>query len=144
SRTFYTLETMPWAPPDSADSYVRLMRAIDRRQFAVHLDPVNLVNSPGRYFRTGELIRECFAKLGASIRSCHAKDIALSGKLTVHLDECRPGLGGLDYAAYLSELNKLDADCPLMLEHLKTAEEYALAAEHVCQVASGQGIRFVV
>ena len=52
-----------------------------------------------------------------SIKSCHAKDIALSEKLTTHLDEVRPGLGGLDYATFLRELDKLDPDTLLMIEH---------------------------
>ena len=117
-RTFYTLETMPWMYPDSADSYLELIRAIDRERFAVHLDVVNLICSPQRYFANAALIRECVAKLGPQIKSCHAKDIALADRLTVHLDEVRPGLGGLDYRALLRELNGLDPDLPLMLEHL--------------------------
>ena len=138
--THYTLETMPWAYPDSVDSYVRLVEAIDRDRFAVHMDPTNLVCSPQRYYRTPELIRECFAKLGPLVRSCHAKDIALSGKLTVHLDEVRPGTGGLDYAVYLQELDKLDPDTPLMLEHLSTEEDYAAAADHIRRTADSLGI----
>ncbi|MBM3239902.1 sugar phosphate isomerase/epimerase [Candidatus Poribacteria bacterium] len=137
TRTFYTLETMPWMYPDSVDSYLRLIHAIDRKQFAVHLDPVNLVCSPQRFYNNGALIRECVEKLGQYIKSCHAKDIALSGKLTVHLDEVRPGLGGLDYRVYLQELNKLSPDIPLMLEHLPTEEEYTLAASHIRAVAKG-------
>ena len=77
TRAFYTLETMPWAYPDGPDSYLRLIKAIDRVQFAVHLDPVNIINSPERYFRSGDLICDCFAKLGAYMKSCHAKDISL-------------------------------------------------------------------
>ena len=142
SRTYFALETMPWAYPDSPDSYVRLLKAIDRRHFGVHLDPVNLICSPQRYFNSGELIRECFKKLGPHIKSCHAKDILLSLKLTTHLDEIRPGLGGLDYTAYLQELGKLP-DTPLMLEHLPNAEEYRLAAEHIRSVARKTELRFV-
>ncbi|MBI5095337.1 MAG: sugar phosphate isomerase/epimerase [Candidatus Hydrogenedentes bacterium] len=134
-RSCYALETMPWMYPDSADSYVALIKAIDRERFAVHLDPVNLVCSPQRYSANASLIRECFEKLGPRIRSCHAKDITLAGRLTVHLDEARPGLGGLDYAAYLRELNKLDPDTPLMLEHLPDEQEYTLAANHIRTVA---------
>jgi len=141
SRTFYTLETMPWMYPDSADSYLRLIKAVDRHRFAVHLDPVNLVSSPQRYFANGELIRECFAKLGPWIKSCHGKDILLAGRLTVHLDEVRPGLGGLDYRAFLTELDRLEPDTPLMLEHLKTAEEYAAAAAHVRAAAAEAGVK---
>lgn len=139
-RTFYTLETMPWVHPHSADSYVRLLTAIDRKQFAVHLDPVNLINGPERFYAAGEVIRECFRKLGPHIRSCHAKDITLSGKLTVHLDEVRPGLGGIDYRTYLTELSRLAPDVPLMLEHLPTEEEYRLAALHIRSVAQSAGV----
>jgi sugar phosphate isomerase/epimerase len=140
TRTHYTLETMPWSYPDSADSYVELIKAIDRKQFAVHLDPTNLVCSPQRCFRNGEIIRECFEKLGLHIKSCHAKDIVLSNKLMVHLDEVRPGLGVLDYRVFLSELNKLDPDVPIMMEHLPNVEEYHLAGDHIRSVARQLGV----
>jgi sugar phosphate isomerase/epimerase len=141
TRTFFTLETMPWAYPDSPDSYLRLLKAIDRKQFAVHLDPVNLICSPQRYFKNGRIIWECFKKLGPHIKSCHAKDILLSTKLTTHLDEVRPGLGGLDYAVFLKELSKFP-HVPLMLEHLPNAEEYRLAATHIRSVAKSLGLSF--
>lgn len=141
TRTFFTLETMPWAYPDSPDSYLQLIKAIDRRQFAVHLDPVNLVYSPQRYYKNAELIRECFEKLGPHIKSCHAKDILLRPQLMTHLDEVRPGLGGLDYATFLKELAKL-GDIPIMLEHLPNAEEYHLAAEHIRSVAKSIRLSF--
>jgi sugar phosphate isomerase/epimerase len=102
---------------------------------------VNIVCSPQRYYSTGKLIRECFEKLGPHLKSCHAKDILLDPRLTTHLDEVRPGLGGLDYAVFLKELSKMP-DTPLMLEHLKGAEEYRLAAEHVRGVAKEVGLSF--
>ena len=140
TRTFYALEMMPWAYPDSPDSNLDLLRAVDRPQFAVHLDPVNIVNNPRRYYHNAELIRDCFLKLGPYIKSCHAKDILLHNRLTVHLDEVRPGLGNLDYRTFLTELNKLDPNTPLMLEHLKGEEEYTKAAEHVRSVAKAANI----
>jgi len=140
TRTFYTLETMPWMLPDSTESYRLLLRAIERAAFAVHFDPVNLICSPQRYCATGELIREFIARLGPHIRSCHAKDIVLADKLTTHLDEARPGLGGLDFRTFLRELARLDPDMPLLLEHLKTEEEYDLAAAHIRTVAAEVGV----
>ena len=134
TRTFYTLETMPWAYPDDANSYLELIKAIDRPAFAVHFDPVNLISSPQRYYGNKAFLRECFAKLGPWIKSCHAKDILLAPRLTVHLDEVRPGLGHLDYAAFLSELRLLDAEIPLLLEHLPESAEYVLAAEYIRSV----------
>lgn len=135
TRTYFCLETMPWMYPDSPDSYLELIRAIDRPGFAVHLDPVNLVNCPQRYFGNADLLRECFAKLGPWIQSCHAKDILMADRLTVHLDEVRPGAGVLEYRVFLEELSRVHPDTPLMLEHLPSAEEYAQAAAHVRGVA---------
>lgn len=139
-QTVYALETMPWMYPDSLESYQALIRAIDRPGFGVHFDPVNLVNSPQRYFRNGDLIRACVATLGPQIRSVHLKDIQLATRLTVHLDEARPGQGGLELRTLLRELHKLDPTLPLMLEHLPTETEYDLAAAHVRAVATEEGI----
>ena len=139
-RSFYCLETMPWMYPDSADSYVELLKAIDRKGCAAHLDPVNLICSPQRYFNNGSLIKECFAKLGPYIKSCHAKDILLHPQLTTHLDEVQPGKGELDYAVYLRELSKLDPDTPLMMEHLHSEEEYREAAIYIRGVAETENI----
>ncbi len=140
TRAFYTLETMPWIYPDSADAYLKLIHDIDRKHFAAHLDPVNLVCSPQRYFANAALIRECFQKLGPHIKSCHAKDITLSNKLTVHLDETRPGLGSLDYVTFLHELDTRAPDAPLMLEHLSNPEDYDLAAGYIRSVAEQVGV----
>ncbi|HZU02280.1 MAG TPA: TIM barrel protein [Ktedonobacteraceae bacterium] len=135
-RTFYTLETMPWLYPDSTESYVQLLRAIDRKQFAVHFDPANLVNSPQRYYHNGALIREFVSTLGSSIKSCHARDVVLTGGyLPLHLDECRPGLGTLDYRVLLQELERVDSDMPLLLEHLRREEDYALGAQYIRTIA---------
>jgi len=139
-RTFYTVETMPWMYPDSVDAYVDLIRAIDRPNCAVHFDPVNLINSPSRCFRNGEIIRDFVRKLGPRIRSCHAKDILLADRLTVHLDEVRPGCGNLDYRTFLLEVAALPDDMPLMLEHLPNEEEYRQAAAHIQEIAHDEGI----
>jgi len=126
---------MCWAYPYSADTYLELIKAIDRKQFGVHCDPTNLMCSPDRFYHSGSVIREFFDKLGPMIRSCHAKDAALEPKPLAHLSEVRPGLGGLDYKTFLTELTKYP-DVPLMLEHLSGAEEYKLAADHLRTVAA--------
>ena len=138
--TVYALETMPWMYPDSVESYQRLLKAIDRPGCGVHFDPVNLINSPQRYFRNGDLIRAFVAALGPQIRSVHVKDIQLANRLTVQLDEARPGTGGMDLHTLLRELNRLDPTLPIMLEHLPNEAEYELAAAHVRAVAQTEGI----
>jgi len=133
TRTYYALETMPWIVPDSPESYLELLRAIDRPQFGVHLDPVNMITSPRLYVHNGAFLEHCFRLLGAHIKSCHAKDILLRPALTVHLDEVAPGAGNLDYGTYLRCLQQLD-DVPLMLEHLPM-EQYTGAAAHLRKLA---------
>jgi sugar phosphate isomerase/epimerase len=139
-HTWFTLEAMPWAFPYSPDSYLRLIKAIDRNRFAVHLDPVNMVVSPEIYFNNGAMIKECFTKLGPYIKSCHAKDIILREDIYLpHLDEVRAGTGKLDYNVLLKELSRLQ-DVPLMLEHLNTPEEYKSAADYIREVGRNNGI----
>ncbi len=139
-RTFYALEPMAWLYPDSPETYLDLIRAMDRNAFAAHLDPVNMINTPRRYFRNGEFLRECVMKLGPYIKSCHAKDIILHRDLTVHLEEVRPGLGQLEYATFLKEIHQLPDEIPVMLEHLPNEKEYRLAAEFVTSVAASENI----
>lgn len=130
-RTCFALEAMPWAFPYSTETYLQLIRSIDRKSFGVHLDPVNMITSPKDYYNNGTLIREMFTRLGPHIKSCHAKDITLrQDNYIPQLDEVRPGLGFLNYRAFLSELAGLE-DVPLMMEHLNTDEDYRLAAGYI-------------
>lgn len=140
-KTAYSLEPMPWMYPDTADSYVELIKAIDRKGFAAHLDPVNIICSTQLYYKNGEVIEEWFRKLGTQIKSCHAKDIRLSGKLTVHLDECRPGLGKLDYETYLRCMAKLDDRACMMLEHMTEEVDYIEATKHIKALAKKLDIK---
>jgi len=130
-RSFYTLEMMPWMYPYDEDSYLELIKAIDREHFAVHLDIVNIINSPMKYYNTTAIIKSCFAKLGKYIKSIHVKDITMSQNLTVHLDEIIPGKGIFDHKCLVEEVRKLDENIPLMLEHLSTKEEYIEAGEYI-------------
>jgi sugar phosphate isomerase/epimerase len=134
TRTYFALETMPWLLPHTVEAYVRLVDAIDRERFGVHLDPVNLITSPALYYDTASLIREFCSRLGPRVRSCHAKDIVLRNELTVHLDETCPGRGRLDYATYLREIDRLDPQMPLIIEHLSGPEEYREAADYIRSV----------
>lgn len=116
-HTKFCLETESRFLPDSPDIYLQLIQAVDRPAFAAHLDPVNMTSSPRRYYFSGDFIRDCFAKLGPYITSCHAKDIQMMRNLQVRFEETFAGNGGLDYGAYISELARIENDAPLMHEH---------------------------
>lgn len=139
-RTFFSIEMMPWSIPSDPDEYLRLIKAIDRKAFGVHLDVCNTMNSPRRFYQNGAIIRECFAKLGPWIKSCHAKDLKWGPGVQVCIQETIPGKGLIDYKTYLQELSRLPTEAPLMLEHLKGEDEYTIGREYIKSVATSLGI----
>jgi sugar phosphate isomerase/epimerase len=141
-RTKFSIEMMGWMWPESADQYLQLIRAIDRPQFGVHIDVCNGINTPQRFYNNAAYIRETFAKLGRWVLSCHAKDLEWVPEMNLHYVEVIPGRGSIDYAAYLGEIAKLPVEAPLMLEHLKTAEEYEEGKKHILKVGAELGVKF--
>lgn len=141
-RAFYTVEPMPWMIPDGPDVYLQLIKDVNRKQFAVHMDFVNMIHSPRRFLCANEFIRECFSKLGPMIKSTHIKDsrMSLTG-YTTHIDECPPGQGELDYPAILKILDDyLPKDGAILLEHMSTFEEYDQAFQFVKRAAQMAGV----
>jgi len=141
-RTLFTIEMMPWSIPNGPDSYLQLIRAVDRKALGVHMDVCNAVNSPERFYNNGALIDELFAKLGRWIASCHAKDLAWIPEYNVHFKEVIPGRGVMDYKAYLRNVAALGVDAPLMLEHLSTAQEYDEGRAWIQKQAAEIGVKF--
>ena len=123
-RTYFTLEPMPWMIPTGPAEYLRLIEEVDRDRFAVHMDIINMTNSADRYFHPEELIDECAELLGGRIRSCHIKDVHLSGSYTLRLEECGPGDGEFPLRYYAEKMHAIDPEMPVILEHLNTDEEY--------------------
>ena len=141
-RAKFCYEMMGWSLPDGPDAYVKMIAAVDRGAFGVHLDPCNVVSSPEKFYRNTDLLNECFDKLGRWIVSCHAKDLTWDVEMNVHFREVGPGQGALDYVTYLRRLAQLPQDAPLMLEHLPKAEAYADAREHLFATARRAGLSF--
>jgi sugar phosphate isomerase/epimerase len=141
SRTKLTLEMSPWTILDGPESYLKILKAVDRPGLAVHLDPANAVVNPRTYYSTTELVNRCFDLLGPWIRSCHAKDIrhALDER-TVAIAEVRPGKGVLDYRTYLRRIEELSVETPLILEHLPNLNEFAEAATFIRDLGREIGV----
>ena len=141
-RARFCFEMMGWAVPDSPESTRKLVKAVDREACGVHVDICNLINSPEKFYRNAAVINECFDKLGRWIVSCHAKDLIWDVEMNVHFREVAPGKGVVDYATYLKRVAELRQGAPLMLEHLKTAEDYAGAREYIFEVGRKEGLGF--
>ncbi|MBR4342493.1 MAG: TIM barrel protein [Lachnospiraceae bacterium] len=123
-NTYFTIEPMPWMIPTGPEEYLKLIKAVNRDRFAVHMDIINMINSADRYFHAEEFVDKCFSELGDNIKSCHIKDVHLSEKYTIRLEECAPGEGEFPLRYYASKINEKDPDMPVILEHLSSDEDY--------------------
>jgi sugar phosphate isomerase/epimerase len=141
-RAKFSYEVMGWALPDGPESYLGLIRAIDRPAFGVHLDPCNAINCPSLFYQNTALLHECYEKLGKWIVSAHAKDLKWLVEMNVHFKEVIPGTGALDYPAWLKLHAALPGEVPLMIEHLASAGEYDQAREFIFSTGKKAGIRF--
>lgn len=133
-RARFGLEMMQTCPPDSVDSYLDLVQAIDDPRFCVHLDPCNIIYSSRQCYNTAAILRDCVERLGPWIVSCHAKDLIPRDGLAVHIDETRPGTGCMNYPVYIDALSKLNRDVPLLLEHLASRNEYETARDYLASL----------
>ena len=102
------------------DSAVKARRIIDQigsPYLKVVMDGANIFHT-GELPRMREILDEAFALLGEHIAFAHAKDLDRDGEAG-HL---AAGKGLLDYDQYLSLLNDVDPDLPIVLHGLSEAE----------------------
>jgi len=131
TNTVYSIEPMPWMYPTGPDEYLKLIDEVERDSFGVHLDLINMINCPERYFFMDDFIDECFDKLGNKICSCHLKDIHLLEELTFQLRETSCGNGELNIKKYIERADMVSKDMPVLIEHLETDEEYIESFNYV-------------
>lgn len=130
-NTHFSIESMPWMIPSGPQEYLKLIERVDRPQFSAHLDIVNMITSPRRYFFNDEFLKECFEILKGHICSCHLKDIRLKEEFTFQLEECAVGEGTLDIELLAELCNGANPDMPVLIEHLSTDEEYKNSLSYV-------------
>ena len=136
-NTCYAIESMPWMVPSGPDEYKKLVEDVDREAFGVHLDIVNMITSPERYFFSDQFLKECFEKLSGRIVSCHLKDIRLKEEYTFQLEETACGKGTLDIRLYAELATAEREDMPMIIEHLETDEEYLETLRYVQELLKG-------
>lgn len=130
-RTNFCIESMPWMIPSSPDEYVKLLNEVDHPRFKAHLDVVNMITDPRRFFFNDEFLQECFEKLKGNICSCHLKDIRLKEEYTFQLEETSCGNGNLDLELYAKLADEEDSMMPMIIEHLSSDESYLNSLQYV-------------
>jgi len=73
-------------------------------------------------FDTASALNHHFDLLGNHIVSCHAKDIWIENKLTLHLQDGCPGKGLMDFKTLFRRIEALSPDYPVISEGNSTAD----------------------
>ena len=120
-------------------AHVQLREDVGDPRVKVTLDPTNMLNM-NVYYRTTELINECFNLLGEDILYAHAKDVLLSPKMLPEFRWVIPGTGTIDYETYLVNLSRMKYPRPLFLEFL-SSDQYPQAKKFIEATAEKVGVK---
>lgn len=140
-NAYFCYEIFPFSVVDSPEALEKLVWAVDRRQFGVHLDLVNLVNGPRAYWNNTDIARECVRRFGSRIVASHVKDIKMKEPaISVILEEVVAGEGVIDFGVFAKVLDDLPQEIPFMMEHLASEAEYDRAARYIRECAAKAGV----
>ncbi|MEZ4863379.1 MAG: sugar phosphate isomerase/epimerase family protein [Caldilineaceae bacterium] len=73
-------------------------------------------------YDTGAALNHHFDVVGKHMVSCHAKDIWIENRLTLHLQDGCPGKGLMDFKTLFRRIEALSPDYPVIAEGNKTEE----------------------
>lgn len=130
-NTYLSIEPMPWMIPTCPEEYLRLIEDVARDRFAVHMDIINMINCPERYFFPEEFLDRTFDLLKGKIRSCHLKDVNLLNDFTFQLRECACGEGTFPIEKYAELASRENPDMPMIIEHLSGDSAYRESVQYV-------------
>ncbi|MBT4482806.1 MAG: sugar phosphate isomerase/epimerase [Candidatus Latescibacteria bacterium] len=119
-------------------AHVRLREDVGDPRIKVTLDPQNMLN-PNTYYRTTELVNECFDLFGEDIMYAHAKDVQWDQVMLPAFSWVIPGTGTMDYETYLTRLSRLKYPRAFLLEFL-SREQYPQAKKFIEETAAKVGV----
>ena len=133
------IEAVNMTAMNNPRAHRRLVDEIGDPRVKVCLDPVNMIHM-GNYYRTTELIEECFDLLSGHIIAAHAKDSFTLNRMSMYITEVAPGKGVLDYESYLAGLSRLEKPVALIIEHIPE-DQYAGAKKFIEDTAARIGVK---
>ena len=139
SKVSLAIEAINPSNINNPRAHIRLREDVGDPRVKVLLDPTNMLN-PSVYYRTTELLNECFSLLGENILCAHAKDVLWTPEMLPSLKWVVPGTGTMDYEVYLTHLSRLKRPRPLLLEFLP-ADQYPQAKKFIEDTAARVGVK---
>ncbi len=141
-HTKLSYEIYQWHILDTTKEIKRMVDAINDDRFGVHLDLVNLLNCPRRYWRSYDVAKEFIDTLGEHLVSCHVKDVWMNQGVNDDLEfhEVPAGQGQVDIAGCMKLLSALPGEIPYMMEHLTSEEQYTQVCGYLRGLAAENNI----
>jgi len=134
------IEALNLTAVNNPRAHAQLIEEVSDPRCKVTLDPVNMIHT-GNYYKSTELIEECFELLGENIVVADAKDsYILPRRMSCYLTEVAPGLGVVDYETYLVGLSRLAYPRPLLIEGI-SAEDCPKAKQYLEDTAAKVGVK---
>jgi sugar phosphate isomerase/epimerase len=139
SKVNLGMEAVNFCNLNNPRAHVQFRQDVGDPRVKVTLDPTNMMN-PSVYYRSTELIEECFGLLGEDIMYAHAKDVLLSPEMLPVIKWVVPGTGTMDYETYLVQLSRMKKSRALMIEFL-SEEQSPLAKKFIEDTAARIGVK---
>ncbi|MFC1540837.1 sugar phosphate isomerase/epimerase family protein [Candidatus Latescibacterota bacterium] len=124
---------------NTPQSHLRIRKDVGDPRVKVCLDPTNMMH-PGVYFRTTELINQCFDLIGEDIMFCHAKDSTWEGMSAAVHEGAVLGAGTMDYEQFLARLSRMKYTRAMLIEHLPN-EQYPQCRQFLLDTAAKIGVK---
>jgi sugar phosphate isomerase/epimerase len=135
---YLSLEGHQLVTLESARVTREILDEVDSHWVRSDYDSANWITRETVY-RTTDAINRDFDILGKHIVSCHAKDVWLENRLTLHLQDGCAGKGNVDFHTLFRRMEALDPEYPVIAEGNST-EELPFVSALFHRVASGLGI----
>ena len=127
SGVYLSLEGHQLVTLESAEITRDILDAVGSRWVRSDYDSANWITRETVY-DTGAAVNHHFDVLGAHIVSCHAKDVWLENRLTLHLQDGCPGKGNMDFKTLFRRIEALSPEYPVIAEGNSTEELPAVSA----------------
>jgi sugar phosphate isomerase/epimerase len=106
---------------ESAEITAEILDEVNSPRVTSDYDSANWITRE-QVFDTGTAVKHHFEVLKKHIISCHAKDIWIENRLSVHLQDGCPGKGLMDFHTLFRQMESLSPDYPVIVEGATTEE----------------------
>ena len=112
---YLSLEGHQLVTLESAEVTAEILDAVDSPWVTSDYDSANWLTLKEAFDPTPAINRH-FDVLGKRIVSCHAKDVWLEDKLSIHIQDGCPGKGNLDFRTVITRMEALSPEYPILPE----------------------------